>query len=168
MMSAARSRIDLQVVFRSGRYFMMVRSVSPQMLTINGHLRLCGDFLANQTFNREFVQMNGVDRNTAALDILKDPVGYTVQVSRKKKSLGRRSVCDRLSVGAEIHRNYARKKTDAIKGIYDMTISLGKLDEVGDRIGLGRRHRVREISTNMNNDLSAHALTDPSTPESLK
>ena len=47
-----------------------------------------GDFLANQTLNGKLVQMQGVDRNAAALDILEDPVRYTLKVSGVEIPLG--------------------------------------------------------------------------------
>src|ERR1700733_2182951 len=66
-----------------------------------------GDFLADQTLNGELVQMQGVDRNAAALNIFENPVRYAVQVSGVENSFGGRPVGDSLAVGAEINGDYA-------------------------------------------------------------
>ena len=66
-----------------------------------------GDFLANQTLDGELVQMQRIDRNAAALNILEDPVRYALEVSGEENSFGRRPVGDRLAVGAEINSDYA-------------------------------------------------------------
>lgn len=75
--------------------------IAPEVDNIRA-LEASRDALADQAFDGEFVQVERVDRNVAALDILEDPIGHAIETGGQEQSFGRRPIGDRLAVGPEI------------------------------------------------------------------